>query len=191
MSDEPLSHDDRHLLLQLARQAMERAAYGAPPPDLDLASLPPRLREPGVCFVTITTRAGRLRGCIGGLEVHLPLAEDVCQHAAAAALEDYRFAPVMPDELPDLRIEISRLTPSVPLHYEQPDELIARLRPLIDGVVLHDGPHRATFLPQVWAKLPDPAEFLSQLCLKMAAPPDLWQRKKLDVEIYQVEEFHD
>jgi AMMECR1 domain-containing protein len=77
------------------------------------------------------------------------------------------------------------------LSYENPDELLKKLRPNIDGVVIQDGMHRATFLPQVWEKIPIPEEFLDQLCMKMGAPPDLWRRKKLEVKTYQVEEFHE
>jgi hypothetical protein len=191
MGDEPLSNEERRLLLQLARQAVTCAVRGLPAPEPDLASLPAGLCLPGVCFVTLTNLDGRLRGCIGGLEVRFPLAQDVCEHAAAAALEDYRFAPVTPDELPYICIEISRLTAPTLLEYERPEELLTRLRPLVDGVVLHDGQQRATFLPQVWAKLPDPLEFLSQLCLKLGAPADLWQQRSLLVETYRVEKFHE
>ncbi len=191
MTDQPLSSEERQQLLRLARESIERAVRGAPLPDVDLASLPARLAEPGVCFVTLTTRAGELRGCIGALEAHQPLVRDVCEHAAAAALDDYRFSPVTADEVPDLLIEISRLTPPLPLHYEQPEELAQRLHPMQDGVVLRDGAHRATFLPQVWEKIPDPPAFLSHLCQKMGSPANLWQRKVLQVEIYHVEEFHE
>jgi uncharacterized protein len=191
MTDQPLSEEERQLLLNLARQTIDRVTRGGLLPEIDLAELPPRLAEPGVCFVTLTTRSGALRGCIGALEVRLPLALDVCQHAAAAALEDYRFVPVRPEEVDDLQIEISRLTPPQPLHYQTPDELLQCLRPMQDGVVLHDGPRRATFLPQVWEKIPDPVVFLSNLCHKMGASSDLWKRKPLVVEIYQVEEFHE
>ncbi len=142
-------------------------------------------------FVTLTERSGELRGCIGTLEAHQPLVEDVREHAAAAATLDYRFSPVMPDEVTELRIEISRLTTPLPLEYTSPDELPARLRPGVDGVILRDGGHRATFLPQVWEKVGDPEEFLAHLCLKMGAPANLWRRKKMDVLIYQVEEFHE
>jgi AMMECR1 domain-containing protein len=69
--------------------------------------------------------------------------------------------------------------------------LLAKLRPGIDGVVLSDGLRRATFLPQVWEKLPEPELFLEHLCQKMGAPADLWRKKHLEVLIYQVEEFHE
>ena len=72
-----------------------------------------------------------------------------------------------------------------------PDELLDLLRPGVDGVILRDGVQRATFLPQVWQKLPDKVDFLGHLCTKMGAMPDQWRRKKLLVQIYQVEEFHE
>jgi AmmeMemoRadiSam system protein A len=109
----------------------------------------------------------------------------------AAALQDYRFPPVSPEELDNIQIEISRLTPLVPVEFENPEDLPNHLRQNIDGVVLRDGIRRATFLPQVWEKLPDAVMFLNHLCQKMGAPPDLWRRKKLDAWIYQVEEFHE
>lgn len=183
-----LSSDERALLLSLARQSIEQAAFGRRF-EPELKDLPPRLREDGVCFVTLFMPGGELRGCIGGLEATQPLAADVCQHAASAAMEDYRFNPVRPHEVPLLQIEISRLTRPEPLEYEQPEDLLRLLCPKRDGVVLRDGFQRATFLPQVWDKLPDPAAFLSHLCQKMGAPSDLWRRRKLQVEIYQVEEF--
>ena len=71
------------------------------------------------------------------------------------------------------------------------EDLLEKLRPGIDGVLLRDGQRRATFLPQVWDKLPDPADFLDNLCYKMGAPSNLWRKKHLDVLIYQVEEFHE
>ncbi len=184
----PLSPEERRILLRLARESVEHAVHGRPLPRLDVHALPPALQQPGVVFVTLT-KGGALRGCIGALEAYQPLAADVREHAAAAATQDYRFSPVRPQELPQIRIEISRLTPPVPLPYDDPQALPALLRPHVDGVVLRDGFRRATFLPQVWEKIPLPQDFLSQLCLKMGAPPDLWRRKVLDVSTYQVEEF--
>ena len=109
----------------------------------------------------------------------------------AAAFHDYRFPPVNADELENISIEISRLTIPVPLDYESPDDLLQKLRPGIDGVVLKHDMHRATFLPQVWEKLPSPVTFLEHLCQKMGGSPDLWRKEILEVLIYQVEEFHE
>jgi uncharacterized protein len=185
-----LSDDERLYLLTLARQSIENCANGTPAPHIDIKSLSPALKEQGASFVTLTSR-GYLRGCVGALEPYQSLAEDVSEHAVAAAFQDYRFPPVQAKELKEIKIEISYLTHPEPLKYENPDELPRLLRPDIDGVVIRDGGRRATFLPQVWEKIPDPEEFLEELCMKMGAPANLWRRKKLDVLIYQVEEFHE
>lgn len=190
METDRLSQQEKEILLQLARQALECGVRGEPLPRLDLPSLPPRLQADGASFVTLT-KHGQLRGCIGALEPYQPLAEDVREHAIAAALSDYRFPPVQPDELPHIHIEVSRLTLPRPLEHDSPDDVLAKLRPGVDGVVLRDGPRRATFLPQVWQSLPDKEQFLEHLCLKMGVSPDLWRHKKLTVLTYEVEEFHE
>jgi AmmeMemoRadiSam system protein A len=135
------------------------------------------------------TESGELRGCIGGLHALDPLYEDVRQHGFQAALRDYRFPPVTPDEVPKLEIEVSVLTEPQPLDYDTPQDLLRVLRPEVDGVILSQGYRRATFLPQVWERVPDPETFLSMLCDKMGVPPDTWRRTKLDVQTYQVENF--
>jgi AmmeMemoRadiSam system protein A len=190
MAEDRLTTEEKQILLRLARQALEAGVRGEGLPPLDLESLPGRLREEGVSFVTLTS-GGNLRGCIGALEPYQPLAEDVREHAVAAALQDYRFPNVRPEELSQIEIEVSRLTLPIPLEYTTPEDLLSKLRPGIDGVLLRDGSRRATFLPQVWEKLPDPADFLDNLCYKMGASSGLWRTKHLDVSIYQVEEFHE
>lgn len=190
MSAQSLSLDQQQLLLRLARTSLEQAARGQKLPRVDLNSYPAELVELGACFVTLTAH-GHLRGCIGTLEAYQPFVLDVIEHAAAAGINDYRFEPVKPHELADIHIEISRLTPAQKLEYSDQVDLISKLRPGIDGVILIDGRRRATFLPQVWEQINDVREFLDHLCYKMGAQPDLWRKKKLDVLIYQVEEFHE
>jgi hypothetical protein len=185
-----LTPEERELLLKLARQALSEGVSGAQLQPLDLETLPEALRQPGATFVTLT-RHGELRGCVGTLEAYQPLAEDVREHALAAALADYRFPPVTPAEVPELEIEISLLTQPKPLEYKDAEELLNLLRPGVDGVILRDGPRRATFLPQVWEKLPDAAQFLDHLCAKMGVDPGIWRYKKMRIFTYQVEEFHD
>lgn len=186
-----LSDFDRATLLVIARQAVNAAAANQPMPALDLDSLSPALREERATFITLTIDH-ELRGCIGGLLAAMPLALDVQQHAAGAALDDPRFPPVSPSEAPYLRIEISVLTPPEPVPHKTPEELIAALRPGIDGVILKSGwRHKATFLPQVWEKVPDPALFLEMLCEKMGAPPDAWRYPSTEVLRYQVEMFEE
>ncbi len=188
--EQHITDSDRTYLLRLARQTIENCVGGGPAPEIDMSSLSPMLKQPGASFVTLT-RQGYLRGCVGALEPYQSLVEDVREHAMAAAFQDYRFPPVQQNEVNDLEIEISYLTRPQKIEYEQPEELVKLIRPNIDGVVLRDGGRRATFLPQVWEKIPDPQEFLEELCMKMGAAPDLWRRKKLEVSIYQVEEFHE
>jgi AmmeMemoRadiSam system protein A len=190
MVEDRLTTEEKQTLLRLAREALEFGVNGKKLSPLELSSMPPRLQEQGASFVTLTTR-GNLRGCIGALEPYQPLAEDVREHAIAAALQDYRFPNVKPEELSHIEIEISRLTIPVPLEYSTPEDLLSKLQPGVDGVLLRDGPYRATFLPQVWEKLPDPAEFLDNLCHKMGVSPDLWRIRHLEVFIYKVEEFHE
>jgi uncharacterized protein len=190
MTSNPLNDSEKKILLQLARQSMERGVYRQPLIDIQLEEYSLTLQAWGASFVTLT-ESGDLRGCIGALESYQPLVQDVCEHAVAAALDDYRFPPVQPAELGLIHIEISRLTPPTPLTFVSSDDLLGQLRAGVDGVILRDGSHRATFLPQVWEKIPDKEEFLGHLCQKMGAPASLWRKKMLAVAVYQVEEFHE
>ncbi len=191
MMPDRLTPEEQKTLLSLARQSIEIATQGEPLPQLDLMSYSPCLQEWGVTFVTLT-EDGDLRGCVGALEAYQPLVEDVREHAMAAALNDYRFAPVRPDEVKALHIEISRLTTPLPLEYQDANDLLEKLHPGQDGVLIRAGVYaRATFLPQVWEKLSDPAEFMTHLCLKMGGPGNLWRRQRLNVFIYQVEMFEE
>ena len=191
MRDEnKLSPDEKKLLLKLARQSLDAGVRGEPLPEIDPNVLTPNLSAEGASFVTLTVN-GDLRGCIGALEPYQPLAEDVREHAMSAALEDYRFPHVQANELDGIQIEVSRLTRPVPLEYSDADDLVSKLHPGLDGVVLRDGFRRATFLPQVWEKIPDAAAFLANLCYKMGASPNAWKQRHMDVLIYEVEEFHE
>jgi len=186
-----LTSNEKQTLLRLAREALECAVNEKLLPPLDPSTLTPALRADGAAFVTLTVH-GNLRGCIGALEPYQPLVDDVREHTVAAALNDYRFTPVTAAELDEIEIEVSRLTIPVSLAYSDAEDLLGKLHPGVDGVILKDGhSHRATFLPQVWDKIPDKAEFLDNLCHKMSSPSDTWRKKKLDVLIYQVEEFHE
>jgi len=185
-----LSPADRQYLLRLARESIARHLRGEGPSPVDQGTLPKSLTRDGASFVTLTKHGG-LRGCIGSLEPRRPLILDVRENAAAAAFHDPRFPPVRPKELEDLHVEISVLSPPEPLPYDGPDDLIAKLRPGVDGVVIERGWNRATFLPQVWEKLPDPHKFLEHLCLKAYLPADAYRHPGLDVHTYQVEKFEE
>ncbi len=190
MTGNRLNDSERDFLLRLARKSIEAAASGKRSPGIDAGQVSEKLRENGASFVTLTIQDA-LRGCIGTLEAYQPLYMDVIEHAAAAAVDDFRFKPVRPEEVASLSIEVSVLTHPEQLGYDNTEDLLQRLRPGIDGVIIKDGRMRATFLPQVWEQLPDKEEFLSHLCSKMGAPAGLWKTKNLAVFTYQVEEFHE
>lgn len=187
-----LTDTEQSILLHFARQSITAAANGQPLPQVE-PGLPPALLEPRACFVTINERpTGALRGCTGVLAAQAPLAEEVIRTAAQTATADPRFPPVRPQEVDDLIIEISVLTPSQPLEFDNPNELPGLLRPGIDGVTLiYQHGYRATFLPQVWEKVADPVEFLDRLCMKMSLPPGSWRWRGMRVEVYQVQEFQE
>jgi uncharacterized protein len=184
----PLTDSEKQILLQRAREAMEYGVTGRTLPILDQNLLSPNLIEYGSSFVTLTLHS-ELRGCIGSLEAHQPLVEDVREHAIAAALQDPRFPPVQPAELDSIHLEISRLTAPQPLEYSSANELIKKLRPYVDGVILQNGRRRATFLPQVWEKISDPGQFLERLCQKMGMDARAWRHIPMDVLVYQAEDF--
>ncbi|MEO5362771.1 MAG: AmmeMemoRadiSam system protein B [Magnetococcus sp. DMHC-8] len=143
--------------------------------------------NPGACFVTLT-KQGQLRGCIGSLQAHRPLAVDVLENSLAAALHDPRFPPVTAGELAELQVEVSILTPAQPFPYTDGEDLLRRLQPGVHGVILSRGGRRATFLPQVWEQLPDPQQFLQHLCLKAGLGRDCW-RDKPDIAVYTVQKM--
>ncbi|MDW7979591.1 MAG: AmmeMemoRadiSam system protein A, partial [Verrucomicrobiales bacterium] len=142
------------------------------------------------CFVTLT-KHGQLRGCIGNILPAGPLYQAVIENARSAALHDYRFPPVRSDELKDIHIEISVLSEPVPVQFSSPDELLAKLKPGKDGVVLEIGERKATFLPQVWQQLPDKVEFLNHLAMKAGAGPSDWRGKDVKVSVYHVLAFEE
>jgi AmmeMemoRadiSam system protein A len=182
--------EDKRRLLAVARRAIEQGVNQKPLESLENLPLPARVWSNGACFVTLTI-GGALRGCIGSLVALRPLVEDVQEHALDAAVNDYRFPPVRPDEVPRLHIELSVLSTPARLDYSAPADLLRTLRPGVDGVILESGRRRATFLPQVWEKVPDPAEFLGMLCEKMGLAGDAWQHQRMTVSTYQVESFEE
>jgi AmmeMemoRadiSam system protein A len=173
-TDTALAPPERGLLLALARRSIEHGLRSLRPAEAPaVESLPEPLGAPGASFVTLTDATG-LRGCRGALEPFRPLAHDVWYNAWSSAFDDPRFAPLGPDELGPLRIEVSLLSALEPLLAETEAELLDALTPHHHGVVLALGPRRATFLPQVWESLPEPASFLEALRAKAGLPRGFW-----------------
>jgi len=131
------------------------------------------LQEPGATFVTLHLN-GQLRGCIGSLSAKKPLREDVADNARAAAFHDSRFKPLSRGEFDRIDLEVSLLSPLEPIHVESQAELLTRLHPGVDGVLVEYGARRGVFLPQVWDQLPDPKTFLAHLNQKAGLRPDFW-----------------
>ncbi len=188
-SAKPLQHDtaDRSTLLALARASIAHGLEHASPLQVRPGDYGPALREERAVFVTLT-QGGSLRGCIGHLEAVQPLVQDVAENAFQAAFRDPRFPPVQEDDLPTLKIQISVLSPPEPLPFDSEEDLLSRIEPGRDGLILRAGKARGTFLPSVWESLPEPREFLRHLKMKAGLGPDFWSE---DVEIwhYHTESF--
>lgn len=170
-AQDPAKDEDEkgEILLKLARAEIgQHLGHALPvPPSADW------LQQPGASFVTLT-KMGDLRGCIGSLEPHRPLGEDVRANALAAAFRDPRFMPLAREEFNDIRVEVSLLSASESLTVGSEDEALSVLRPGVDGLIFEYAQHRSTFLPQVWEQLPEPLEFLAHLKRKAGLPQDFW-----------------
>lgn len=167
------SAEERKILLELARSAIEYALKSGSEMVVNSNDYPSHLKENAACFVTLMLH-GMLRGCIGSLQAYRPLVEDVAGNAYAAAFADPRFAPVTMEEFAELEVHISVLTMPEFMTVESQADLLQQLQPGVDGLILEDGLYRATFLPAVWETLPVPERFLAQLKLKAGLPPDYW-----------------
>ena len=175
-------------LIEIARRSIVMGLdSGAPAHFVTGPDLPPLLAQPGAAFVTLR-RHGALRGCIGSPVAWRPLIEDVAQHAYNAAFKDPRFPPLYLDELQGLDLSVSVLTPPVPMRFTSEADLLAQLRPGIDGLVIQDAGRSALFLPSVWEEIPDPRRFLTQLKLKAGLPaghfsPSFTARRFRSIEV--------
>lgn len=174
------------VLLPIARAAIaEQLGESAPPTD----GSAPFLAVDGASFVTLHTK-GHLRGCIGTIEPHRSLGEDVAENAIAAAFRDPRFQPLARAEYPQLSLEVSVLSPREEIHFTSREDAYAQIRPGIDGILLTAGFHRATFLPQVWAQLPTVEEFMGALLRKAGLSHDYWS-DGVKLERYTVVSFEE
>jgi len=161
----PVGADETRWLAELAARAIDHELRTGRPYPLADAEVPEAARSPGASFVTLE-RGSELVGCIGSLDVRRALWRDVARNARGAAFEDPRFPPLAAADRAGLRVEVSVLSPPHPLRASSPEEVAAALRPGVDGLVLTSGDRRGTFLPDVWAKIPEPADFVRELVRK-------------------------
>jgi AmmeMemoRadiSam system protein A len=179
---------DHALLLKIARNAIEEAFGMASALDREtMVAEHPELLEKRATFVTLNINDA-LRGCIGSLEPRLALIDDLISNARGAAFRDPRFMPLTKEEYLRCSVEISLLTPPLPLAYSDSEDLKSKIHPGVDGVVLQKGGNKATFLPQVWEQLPSFELFFSHLGLKAGLGGDVL-RIHPEIQTYQVEHF--
>jgi len=188
--DERFNRDERKQLTSLARQTLTQVVTTGKFPAVDEKQFPKKFLENSGCFVTLT-KHGQLRGCIGHIIAQEPLYKAVMDNAKSAALNDGRFPQVTAAELKEIEIEVSVLTAPAPLAFRSPEDLLAKLQPHRDGVVLQIQGRGSTYLPQVWAQIPDKVMFLSTLAQKAGCSADAWRQPGTQVFIYHVEAFHE
>jgi len=176
-----LNNEHQKQLLALAKSSIAHGLQTGRPLKIHLADFPPELLETRATFVTLQQHK-QLRGCIGMLQAVRPLAEDIAENAFSAAFKDPRFPPLQADELDDLEIHLSILTPAEPIAFTSEQDLLDKLQPGIDGLILEEGHRRGTFLPAVWESLPEPRQFLKNLKQKAGLPANYWSDK---VKVYR------
>ena len=161
------------LMRAIAAQSIAHGMATKRAMPVDLAHYPPALRPHGASFVTLK-RQGRLRGCIGTVTAHRPLAVDIAESAFKAAFRDPRFKPVAAAELGAISISVTVLSAPEPMVVAGEAELIGALRPGVDGLIIDAGQKRGVFLPAVWDTLPDAGEFVAHLKAKAGLAADEW-----------------
>ena len=184
-----INQSDRNVLLDTARSSIQHGLDFGRALEVNASYYPETLQAERACFVTLQL-AGELRGCIGHLQAVQPLINDVAENAWAAAFQDSRFAPLSRAEFPGLEIHISILSPPQAMSFSSQEDLLAQIRPGVDGLILEDGYRRGTFLPSVWESLPEAREFLDHLKLKAGLPANYWS-DKIRVSRYTSESITD
>lgn len=177
-----LSNKDKTLLLRIAKETIECKVKGVKCPEYDITSQ--ILKENRGAFVTIK-KQGMLRGCIGYIQAIKPLYQTVQEMAEAAALNDPRFTPVTKEELKDLEIEISALTPLKKITD------VNQIQVGTHGILIRKGYNSGLLLPQVatennW----DRKTFLEQTCFKAGIyDKDCWKNKDTEIYTFSAEVF--
>jgi len=180
-----LTTDEQQQLLDVAAASIWSGLRTGRPLEVSADEFSTALRQPRATFVTL--RIGEaLRGCMGSLAANVPLVCDVARNAYAAAFRDPRFPPVSAAELDSLEIHISVLSPPEPLPFASEADLLSKIRPGVDGLILYEDGHRGTLLPAVWDHIRDPGEFLAHLKLKAGLPADYWS-ETIRIERYTAE----
>ena len=186
-----ITEEEGKALVWLARKSIEEFLKDGK--IIDLKEVPyENWKKKGASFVTLENRyTGQLRGCIGSIIPVQPLYKDVIRNAIAAATQDPMFVPVSYDELPQIRTKVSILSYPQPVEYKDPQDLLNKIEPFKDGLILKYGNNQGTFLPDVWEDLPEKDVFLSHLCLKAGLPQDCWLTLPVEIFRYRTKVFSD
>jgi len=182
-----LSQEDKSVLLQVTKDSIAYGLTQHKALPVKTTEYSTTLQELGAAFITLNLH-NNLRGCIGSLEAHRPLVEDISENAYAAAFRDPRFEALSESEFKALDYHISVIKPAVDFPVYSEEDLVKQLRPSKDGLILEEGINRATFLPSVWQTLPQAEDFLAHLKLKAGLPKNYWS-DSIKFKRYEVEEF--
>jgi AmmeMemoRadiSam system protein A len=178
-----LSPRQRHQLLRIARESIAAVLDGRRSP-IDPELFDDDLRRPAGAFVSLHTKAGDLRGCIGSIHPVAPLCQAVSSSAVNAAFRDPRFLPLGREELDSVEVEISVMGPILAVH--DLDEIVVGR----DGLIVRRGGRAGLLLPQVATDFRwDRDSFLSHTCVKAGLPPDAWRFPGCLVERFSAEVF--
>jgi uncharacterized protein len=177
--------EEKQLLLKTANEAIKFGLENGKVLPIKLENYPKKLQEFGASFITLEINK-QLRGCIGSLEAHQPLIQDIVHNTYAAAFRDPRFYPLTTEEYPNITIHISVLSKPQAMTFNSEKNLLEQIQPGIDGLILSEHNHRGTFLPAVWESLPTKELFLQNLKLKAGLPEDYWS-DTIKVEKYTTE----
>ncbi len=165
--------DEKGRMLNLAKQSIENGLQFGKPLKVNLERFNDKLTEQLATFVTLHKNE-QLRGCIGSLIAHHPLVVDIAENAYSSAFSDPRFPQLKTEELNQLEIDISILTPPEPIIFNSRANLLEQIRTGVDGLILSEGFNRGTFLPSVWESLPEKEEFLQNLLMKAGLSQNYW-----------------
>jgi AmmeMemoRadiSam system protein B/AmmeMemoRadiSam system protein A len=181
--DEVSTADAGQTLVAIARASIEQDLLAKPKPQFEA----PWLGQAGATFVTLM-KNGELRGCIGSLQAARPLAVDVAENALGAAFRDPRFPALTAAEWPQCRVEVSLLSRPKPVRFADEADLLEQIRPGEDGLIIEADGRRATFLPQVWERVPDKRAFLDELLRKAGLPKET-RLRRCTISRYRVAKF--
>ena len=184
------SLEEGTIAVKVARRVVESTVLGTDPGEMDI---PETFKEPGGVFTTINTYPSRdLRGCIGYSEPVMPIILAIIRSAKAAATQDPRFSPLREEELDRIVVEVSLLTPPVPLEASAPDEYPRKIKIGKHGLIVHMDGKGGLLLPQVPVELGwNSHEFLKNICLKAGLPPDCWRTGRAKLFTFTAEVFEE